>query len=89
MRKLRDVLRLRLSAQLSLRQIRDSLRLSLGAVQKITHKAEELGLDWPAIEQLDDRQLAQAIYRNLTPERRGLCSYPTGRRYLKNSTTKM
>jgi len=62
MRKLRDVLRLRLSAQLSLRQIRDSLRLSLGAVQKITCKAEELGLDWPAIEQLDDRQLAQAIY---------------------------
>jgi transposase len=62
MRKLRDVLRLRLSAQLSLRQIRDSLRLSLGAVQKITHKAEELGLDWSAIEQLDDRQLAQAIY---------------------------
>jgi hypothetical protein len=30
-------------------------------VQKITHNAEQLGLDWPAIEQLDDRQLAQAI----------------------------
>ena len=45
-----------------MRQIRDSLRLSLGAVQKITHKAEELGLDWSAIEQLDDRQLAQAIF---------------------------
>ena len=62
MRKLREILRLRLSAQLSMRQIRDSLRLSLGAVQKITSKAEELGLDWRAIEKLDDRQLAQAIY---------------------------
>ncbi|RDH91348.1 MAG: hypothetical protein DIZ79_06390 [endosymbiont of Lamellibrachia luymesi] len=45
-----------------MRQIRDSLRLSLGAVQKITSKAHELGLDWEAIEKLDDRQLANAIY---------------------------
>ena len=62
MRKLREVLRLRLSAQLSMRQIRDSLRISVGVVQKITHKAEELGLDWNAIDKLDDRQLALAIY---------------------------
>ncbi len=62
MRKLREILRLRLSARLSMRQIRDSLRLSLGAVQKITSKAHELGLDWEAIEKLDDRQLANAIY---------------------------
>ncbi len=62
MRKLREILRLRLTAQLSMRQIRDSLRLSLGAVQKITSKAQELGLDWEAIERLDDYQLANAIY---------------------------
>ncbi len=62
MRKLREILRLRLSAQLSMRQIRDSLRLSLGAIQKVTHRVEELGLDWEAIEKLDDRQLAKAIY---------------------------
>ncbi len=62
MRKLREVLRLRLSAQLSMRQIRDSLRLSLGAVQKITSKADELKLDWDAIQKIDDRQLAKAIY---------------------------
>ncbi|MCP4994029.1 MAG: transposase, partial [Gammaproteobacteria bacterium] len=62
MRKLREILRLRLSAQLSMRQIRDSLRLSLGAVQKVTSKAHELGLDWEAIEKLDDRELAKAIY---------------------------
>lgn len=62
MRQLREILRLRLTAKLSLRQIKDSLRLSLGSVQKITCKATELGLDWPAIEQLNDVQLAQAIY---------------------------
>jgi transposase len=62
MRKLRDILRLRLSAELSMRQIRDSLRLSLGAVQKVIHQADMLGLDWNAIEKLDDQQLAKAIY---------------------------
>ena len=62
MRKLREVLRLRLSATLSLRQIRDSQRLSLGVVQKITHTANELGLDWPAIEKMDDQQLARTFY---------------------------
>jgi len=62
MRKLREVLRLRLHADLSMRQIRDSLKLSLGAIQKVTRKAEELGLDWEAISQLDDQQLAAQFY---------------------------
>lgn len=62
MRKLREVLRLRLHADLSMRQIRDSLKLSVGAIQNVTRKAEELGLDWPTIEQLDDQQLAAQFY---------------------------
>jgi len=62
MRKLRETLRLRLQAGLSLRQIKDSLRISLGAVQKVTSKAEELGLDWETIHSLDDQQLAQRFY---------------------------
>ena len=62
MRKLRDILRLRLQAGLSLRQIKDSQRVSLGAVQKITSQAKAQRLDWPAIEQLDDQQLAQLFY---------------------------
>ncbi len=62
MRQLRTILRLRLQAKLSLRQIKTSLRLSLGAVQKICSKAEALDLDWPAIEQLDDQQLASRFY---------------------------
>lgn len=62
MRKLREILRLRLTAELSMRQIKASLRLSLGAVQKVISQAESLELDWPAIEKLDDQQLASAIY---------------------------
>jgi len=45
-----------------MRQIQASLRISLGAVQKITSRAAALKLDWPAIEQLNDQQLAGAIY---------------------------
>ena len=76
MRKLREILRLRLSAQLSMRQIRDSLRLSLGSVQKITRKAGELNLDWDAIEKLDDRQLAAAIYPDSDTRTSGVLELP-------------
>ncbi len=62
MRQLRTILRLRLQAKLNLRQIKTSLRLSLVAVQKICSKAETLDLDWPAIEELDDQQLASRFY---------------------------
>ena len=62
MRQLREVLRLRLNAKLSLRQIKASLRLSLGAVQKVTSKAEELEFNWETIEQLNDQQLARQFY---------------------------
>ncbi len=62
MRKLREILRLRLQGDLSFRQIRDSLRLSLGAIQKVVHQAEQQGLSWETIEQLNDVQLANCFY---------------------------
>lgn len=62
MRQLREILRLRLHAGLSLRQIKASLRISLGAVQKISHQATELELDWQHVETLDDQQLARLFY---------------------------
>ena len=64
MRQLRELLRLRLHANLSLRQIKASLRLSLGVIQKVTHRAQTLGLDWPAIDALDEQQLAHLFYPN-------------------------
>ncbi len=62
MRQLRNILRLRLQAELPLRQICDSLRLSLGAVQKVSSKAEEFGLTWEKIDLLDDEQLSHQFY---------------------------
>jgi len=62
MSKLREILRLRLDAKLSLRQINTSLKLSLGAVQKVCHKASEIELNWESVEALDDQQLTQLFY---------------------------
>lgn len=66
MRPLREILRLRLDARLSLRQIKNSLKLSLGVIQKVCHKAAELELNWKSIELLDDQQLVQLFYPSTT-----------------------
>ena len=44
MRNIRDVLRLRLDAQLSIRQISASTKVSVGAAQKLLKEAQSLGL---------------------------------------------
>ena len=62
MRKIRDILRLRLAAGLSIRQIRHSTKASIGAIQKLLVRADELGLSWPLPEGLNDQQLAQLFY---------------------------
>ena len=62
MRQLREILRLRLQAKLSVRQIHRSLRVSTGAVSKVLSKAQRLGLDWPGIEHMDDVTLAGRFY---------------------------
>jgi transposase len=62
MRKIRDILRLRYAAGLSIRQIKESTKASIGAIQKLLTKAAELGLSWPLPDELDDNQLAQLFY---------------------------
>ena len=62
MRKIRDILRLRLASGLSIRQIRASTKVSVGAIQKLLAKAEEKGLTWPLPPELDDSQLARLFY---------------------------
>ena len=62
MRKIRDVLRLRLAAGLSIRQIKASTKLSVGAIQKLLVEADALGLSWPLPPELDDNQLARLFY---------------------------
>lgn len=62
MRKIRDILRLRLSAGLSIRQINISTKASIGAIQKLLAQAEVLGLSWPLPDDLNDKDLARLFY---------------------------
>jgi hypothetical protein len=62
MRTIRDILRLRLSAGLSIRAICASTKLSVGAIQKLLSQAQALELGWPLPADLDDGQLARLFY---------------------------
>ena len=62
MRKLRDVLRLRLSGGLSIREISRITKLSVGGIQKLLTRAATLELGWPLPDDLDDTQLAHLFY---------------------------
>ena len=62
MRKIRDVLRLRLSAGLSIREIGRSTKISVGGIAKLLAKAKALELSWPLPEGLDDNRLANLFY---------------------------
>ena len=61
-RKLRELLRLRLQAGLSIRAISRSTKLSVGGVQKLLSRAEALSLTWPLPDDLDDARLAELFY---------------------------
>ncbi len=61
MRKIREILRLRHAAGLSIRQIKASTKVSVGAIQKLLTRADALGLSSLPVE-LDDHQLARLFY---------------------------
>lgn len=62
MRKIRDILRLKLAADLSIRDIHRSTKVSVGQIQKLLSKARELNLSWPLPNDLDDAELARRFY---------------------------
>jgi len=64
MRKIREVLCLRLEAGLSIRQISTSTstKTSVGAIQKLLSRANALEVTWPLPEELDDGRLAAMFY---------------------------
>ncbi|MDB5771350.1 MAG: integrase, partial [Burkholderia sp.] len=61
MRKIKDVLRLKLDAHLSHEQIAVALRLSKGVVSKYVGLAAAAGLDWAAVQACDDVALEQRL----------------------------
>jgi transposase len=62
MRKIREVLRLRLGQGLSQRVVARSVGLSQGAVHGYVARAGRAGLAWPLPEGLDDGQLEALLY---------------------------
>ena len=61
MRKIKEVLRLKLDARLSHEQIAAALHLSKGVVTKYVGLAAAAGLDWPALQLLDDVTLERRL----------------------------
>jgi DNA-binding transcriptional regulator LsrR (DeoR family) len=57
MRKLKDVLRLKLEAKLSHQQIATALGISKGVVTKYVGLAAAAGLDWVAVQDPDETAL--------------------------------
>ena len=61
MRKIKEVLRLKLDARLSHEQIAAALSLSKGVVTKYVGLAAAAGLDWCAVQSLDDATLERRL----------------------------
>ena len=62
MRKIRDVLRLRLGQRLPQRVVAQSVGLIQGAVHGYLVRARRAGFGWPLPEGLDDAQLEARLY---------------------------
>ena len=67
MRNIKDVLRLKLDAQLSHEQIANALGISKGVVTKYVGLAGAAGLDWPAVQACDEVALERLLL--VAPER--------------------
>ena len=61
MRKIKDVLRLKLDAKLSHEQIASALGISKGVVTKYVGLAAAAGLDWPAVQGADEITLERRL----------------------------
>lgn len=62
MPKTREILRQKWVLGRSYREVRDRLGVSLGVANWVVKKAEEVGLDWPQVEELPDEVLEQRIH---------------------------
>lgn len=67
MRRIREVLRLKLLCGLSHREIARALGVSVGAVSHYGQLAEQAGLAWPAVEAMDEAQLETRLMPRAAP----------------------
>lgn len=86
MRKIREVLRLRLGQRLPQRTVARSLGLSQGTVHGYVARARRAGLEWPLPDGLDDSQLEARLYPpppEVAPERRPVPDWAVVHRELR------
>ena len=62
MRKIKDVLRLKFEADLSIRRIARNCHVSRPTVSEYLTRFAETGLSWPAAAELDDATLEHKLY---------------------------
>jgi len=67
MRKIREILRQKWSMGRSHREVSASLRVSLGSITETVSRARSAGLDWPAVSDLADDELARRLYGERAP----------------------
>ena len=70
MRKIREILRHKWAVGRSHREVAASLGVSVGAVSAAAQRAREAGLDWAAVEALDDEALEARLYGATVAQRR-------------------
>lgn len=70
MRRIKEILRLKLDRELSHRQIVAALGVSLGAVSKFVKLAEREGLTWSVIADLDEDQIQARLCPKAAPAKR-------------------
>lgn len=62
MSKTREILRLRWALGRSVRETSRAVHASVGVIAKMVQRAERAGLDWAAVERLDDLSLERQLY---------------------------
>ena len=62
MRKTREILRHKWVLGLGYRDVASSVDVSLGGVWLVVDRAKKAGLDWPAVEALDDAALEARVH---------------------------
>src|SRR5213594_871228 len=70
MRKIREILRHKWAVGRSHREVAASLGVSIGAVSAAEQRARDVGLDWAAVEALDDDALEARLYGATVAQRR-------------------
>ena len=69
MRKIREILRHKWAVGRSHREVAASLGVSVGTVSGAAQRARDAGLDWAAVEALDDEALEARLYGTTVAER--------------------